>query len=116
MGSSHDIKCNSRGSGYNLTITLLLIHFLILQVFDAPTKLFSTAQVPLITEVLPNLDAIEASMIRVRDEPDAELLDVVRVAAQAALLLIEKYYTLMNECDLYIIAIGTCFVIELFKF
>jgi len=45
-------------------------------------------------------------MTRVRDDPEKELPSVVRVAAQATLLLIKKYYALMNDCELYIIAIG----------
>jgi hypothetical protein len=75
-------------------------------VFDEPTKLFSQSQVPLITEVLPILDSIEQSMTLVRDDDDSELPDVVRVAAQAVLLLIDKYYSLMKDCELYVIAIG----------
>ena len=45
-------------------------------------------------------------MTLIRDDEDAELPDVVRVAAQATLLLIKKYISLMNDCELYIIAIG----------
>lgn len=77
---------------------------MIIQVFDEPTKLFSQAQVPLIAEVVPMLDELEKSMVKVRD--DEELLDVIRVAAQAALLLIDKYFSLTDECELYQIAIG----------
>ena len=54
-------------------------------------------------------------MTRVCNDPEDELPNVVRVAAQAALLLIEKYYTLMSECDLYIIAIGMYFCHSLFQ-
>ena len=52
------------------------------------------------------LDSIEQSMTLVRDDEDSELPDVVRVAAQAVLLLIDKYYSLMKDCELYVIAIG----------
>jgi hypothetical protein len=62
--------------------------------------------VPLIADVLPMLDSIEKSMTLVRDDDDSELPNVVRVAAQAALLLIDKYYSLMKDCELYVIAIG----------
>lgn len=61
---------------------------------------------PLIADVLPMLDSIEKSMTLVRDDDDSELPNVVRVAAQAALLLIDKYYSLMKDCELYVIAIG----------
>ena len=60
--------------------------------FEEPTKLFSQSQVPLIADVLPMLDSIEQSMTLVCDDEDMELPNVVRVAAQAVLLLIDKYY------------------------
>jgi hypothetical protein len=50
------------------------------------------------------LDSIEQSMALVCDE-DMELPNVVHVAAQAVLLLINKYYCLMKDCELYTIAI-----------
>ena len=74
--------------------------------FEEPTKLFSQSQVPLIADVLPMLDSIEKSMTLVRDDEDRELPNVVRVAAQAVLLLIDKYYSFMKDCELYVIAIG----------
>ncbi|KAF8232482.1 hypothetical protein L208DRAFT_1271800 [Tricholoma matsutake] len=37
-----------------------------------------------------------------------ELPNVVHVAAQAVLLLIDKYYYLMKDCELYTIAIVMC--------
>jgi len=52
------------------------------------------------------LDSIERSMVLVCEDEDAELPNVVHVAAQAVLLLINKYYTLMKNCELYVIAIG----------
>ncbi len=48
-------------------------------------------------------------MILVCNDDDSELPDVVRVAAQAVLLLINKYYTLMQDSELYIMAIGRCY-------
>jgi hypothetical protein len=83
-------------------------------VFDEPTKLFSQSQVPLIVEVLPMLDSIEQSMNLVCDDEESELPNVVRVAAQAVLILINKYYTLMKGTELYIIAIGKCGILYLF--
>ena len=76
--------------------------------FDEPTKLFSQSQVPLIADVLPMLDSVEKSMTLVCDDDDSELPNVVCVAAQAVLLLINKYYSLMKDCELYVIAIGKC--------
>ena len=51
------------------------------------------------------LENIEASMIQVRDAAD-ELPAVIRVAAQATLFLIDKYFSLTDDCELYQIAIG----------
>ena len=76
--------------------------------FNEPTKLFSQSQVPLIGDVLPMLDSIEKSMTLVYDDDDNELPNVVHVTAQAVLLLINKYYSHMKDCELYIIAIGKC--------
>lgn len=76
------------------------------QIFEGPTKLFSQSQVPLIVDAIPMLEAIEESMVAVQDDNDAELPNVIRVAAQAALLLIDKYSIFTNDCELYQIAIG----------
>jgi hypothetical protein len=51
------------------------------------------------------LDDIETAMTAVRDDEDSELPNVICVAAQATLLLIEKYFSLINDCELYLIAI-----------
>lgn len=61
---------------------------------------------PLIVDAVPMLEAIEESMVAVRDDGDAELPNVVRIAAQAALLLIDKYSIFTSDCELYQIAIG----------
>lgn len=61
---------------------------------------------PLIVDAVPMLEAIEESMVAVRDDSDAELPNVVRIAAQAALLLIDKYSIFTSDCELYQIAIG----------
>ena len=61
---------------------------------------------PLIVDAVPMLEAIEESMVAVRDDSDAKLPNVVRIAAQAALLLIDKYSIFTSDCELYQIAIG----------
>lgn len=58
------------------------------------------------------LEDIQTAMIGVRDHvdtPEEIVPNVVHIAAQAALLLIDKYATLTSECELYIIAIGAYF-------
>lgn len=52
------------------------------------------------------LDDLEATMVNIRQAETAALPNIIRVAAQAALLLIDKYFSLTNECELYQIAIG----------
>lgn len=53
------------------------------------------------------LKTLEHCLVNVRDA--AELPNVVCVAAQAALLLIDKYFSLTDECEVYLIAIGGIF-------
>jgi hypothetical protein len=77
------------------------------QIFDGPMKLFSQSQVPLIMDAVSMLEAIEESMVAVWDDDDTELPNVIRVAAQAALLLIDKYSIFISDCELYQIAIGS---------
>ena len=76
-----------------------------LQIFEDATKLFSTSEVPLIVDAVPILEDIADSLLAVCDEDD-ELPNIVRVAAQAALLLTHKYSLLSADCELYQIAIG----------
>jgi hypothetical protein len=45
------------------------------------------------------LDSIEQLITLVCDDEDMELPNVVLVAAQAVLLLIDEYYCLMKDCD-----------------
>ena len=52
------------------------------------------------------LVSIQQSMTLVCNDEDSELTNVVQVAAQAVLLLIDKYYTLIKDCELYVISIG----------
>ncbi|TFK37883.1 hypothetical protein BDQ12DRAFT_607000, partial [Crucibulum laeve] len=59
------------------------------------TYLFSQAEVPLMVEALPMLEVLEVAL------EDADAPNVVHVAAQAALLLLDKYSVLTNECELY---------------
>ncbi|TFK37814.1 hypothetical protein BDQ12DRAFT_607102, partial [Crucibulum laeve] len=76
----------------------------VLLLFQNLTDLFSQAEVPLIVEALPMLEVLEVALEGAREDADAP--NVVCVAAQAALLLLDKYSVFTNECELYQIAIG----------
>lgn len=78
----------------------------VLMIFDEPTRLFSQAEVPLIPDVIPMLCDMKAAFINIRDAPLPMASNSVRVASQAALLLINKYFTLTEESELYQIAMG----------
>jgi len=67
---------------------------------------FSTAQVPLIVDVIPTLEELREGMIGARDDQENDVATVVRVACQAGIMLIDKYSTFAQDCDIYIITIG----------
>lgn len=52
------------------------------------------------------LDNLEKCLVAVRDQTQGRLPSSIRVAAQAALLLIDKYFSLTDECEVYAIAMG----------
>ncbi|KAJ7231225.1 hypothetical protein C8J57DRAFT_1036550, partial [Mycena rebaudengoi] len=79
---------------------------LVLQVFEDITQLFSQAEVPLVYEVIPMLEALKDELTNMRD--DADLPTVIRIAAIAALLVIGKYYALSDDTEVYRIAIIMC--------
>lgn len=68
--------------------------------------MFSTAQVPLIVDVIPTLEELREGMIGARDDQENDVATVVRVACQAGIMLIDKYSTFAQDCDIYIITIG----------
>ena len=86
-----------------------MIFFIYFQIFDYPTKLFSEAEVPLIPEAIPMLVKIRWGLEKIRDDTDdlGNLLpSPFRIAAQATLLLVNKYLDLMLNTELYIVATG----------
>lgn len=88
-------------------IEQLLNHF---QIFDKPTRLFSQVDVPLIVDVLPLFEDLQLSLEALRDDMKNPTSPVLRVAAQAALLMVEKYSVFTTECEMYYIAIGMCYL------
>ncbi|KAF6749031.1 hypothetical protein DFP72DRAFT_793855, partial [Ephemerocybe angulata] len=79
-----------------------------LAIFEKATHLFSQAEVPLVIDVLPLLFNIRLSLIAMRDDSDPNLSAVIRVAAQAAIMMIHKYTVFTEECEIYYIAIVMC--------
>jgi hypothetical protein len=78
------------------------------QIFEHITLLFSQAEVPLVHEVIPILEAMEHDLAKVRDS--GELPNVIRIAAIAGLLVVSKYYALTDDNEVYRIAIGMYWV------
>ncbi|KIO21036.1 hypothetical protein M407DRAFT_60563, partial [Tulasnella calospora MUT 4182] len=82
-----------------------------LEVFDEPTRLFSLPEVPLIHEAVPMLEDLAARlemMIRGFAPDGKEIPKVIRLAAQAALVVLRKYEALGKECEVYEIAMVMC--------
>ena len=80
------------------------------QIFDDITALFSCADVPLVHEVVPMLMLLEERLENVRDESD--LPKVIRIAAIAGLLVVNKYSKLSELSEVYRIAMGTKFTLS----
>ncbi|GBE85873.1 hypothetical protein SCP_0803950 [Sparassis crispa] len=54
------------------------------------------------------LERLEHQLTAVRDDAEMELPAVIRIAAQASLLVVGKYYALTDDTDVYRIAIVMC--------
>lgn len=66
--------------------------------------MFSKSDVPLIVEVIPEMEGIQRLLEAITN--DLTLEPVCRVAAHAGLLVCEKYYRILDDCDAYTTAIG----------
>lgn len=91
--------------------------------------LFSQAEVPLIVDALPMLFQIRdslkaASLDQPQNDDDdddssftsGETPAVIRIAAYAGMLLIEKYMDLTWDCEIYLIALGNVQFILFYAF
>ncbi|QRV77422.1 hAT family dimerization protein [Ceratobasidium sp. AG-Ba] len=77
----------------------------VLEIFKERTKHFSRAEVPLLHETLPELALMRSELEAVCDD-STDMSPVTRVAAQAALLVYEKYIGKMTtESEMYYIAV-----------
>ncbi|KDQ13378.1 hypothetical protein BOTBODRAFT_84535, partial [Botryobasidium botryosum FD-172 SS1] len=85
-----------------------IIH--VLAIFDLVTDLFSKKEVPLVhqTGPVPVLEDIERRLKCVVNQERGPVPAVIRVAAQAAILVQNKYYHLTGECEVYQIALILC--------
>ncbi|QRV87680.1 hAT family dimerization protein [Ceratobasidium sp. AG-Ba] len=78
----------------------------VLEVFQEPTDRFSQAEVPLIHQVIPELLTLKARLGDIRDNtPQQKIHPITQVAAQAALLVYEKYLGAIEESDIYVISV-----------
>ncbi|KAK7021616.1 putative AC transposase [Favolaschia claudopus] len=78
----------------------------ILEVLDGPTKLFQSQNRPLIVDVIPEMEDLDYMLRSINESSD--LSNVTRVAAYAGLLVLRKYYALLDDCEAYRIAIVMC--------
>ncbi|KAF5345254.1 hypothetical protein D9756_011425 [Leucocoprinus leucothites] len=81
-----------------------------LELFEEPTWQFSQKGVPLIVDVLPMLLELKLSMQAIRDSDtdDDPAHDITRIAAQAVILVIDKYTIFTEDCEIYYISIVMC--------
>ncbi|KAF8834643.1 hypothetical protein BDN67DRAFT_914558, partial [Paxillus ammoniavirescens] len=78
----------------------------VLSLMDKPTRLFSQKDTPLVPGTVPMLSQLETALRNVSN--DIGVAEVIWVAAHAGVLLSEKYYTLLEECEVYSISIVMC--------
>ncbi|KAF9004979.1 hypothetical protein BDQ17DRAFT_1470795 [Cyathus striatus] len=79
-----------------------------LEIFKEATDLFSQKDVPLIMDVLPIFFDIWLSLTDILMDKKNRIRPILKVAAKAALLMIEKYTILTSESEVYYIAIVMC--------
>ncbi|KAK7037089.1 hypothetical protein R3P38DRAFT_2516794, partial [Favolaschia claudopus] len=78
----------------------------ILEILEVPTKLFQSQNRPLIIDVIPEMEDLDFALNAISTASDQS--NVTRVAAYAGLLVLRKYYALLDECEAYRIAIVMC--------
>ena len=76
------------------------------QIFDKISRRFSLAEVPLVYEVLPMLACLRRDLLQMKG--DETLPDIIRIAAIASLLILEKYDNRYKQTEVYQIAVGKC--------
>ncbi|KAF8593277.1 hypothetical protein BDV93DRAFT_447095, partial [Ceratobasidium sp. AG-I] len=79
-----------------------------LKVFKEPTLIFSQKETALIHEVIPSMDLLKFRLELIRDDVGHVLHPVTRVAANVALTVLDKYFNIMRESDVYWMATVLC--------
>jgi len=74
------------------------------QIFEKISKRFSQAEVPLVYEVLPMLARLRRDLQQMSD--NSGLPNVIRIAAIAGLLVLDKYDARLQDTEVYRIALG----------
>lgn len=74
------------------------------QIFEKISKHFSQVEVPLVYEVLPMLARLRRDLQQSSD--DSGLPNVIRIAAIAGLLVLDKYDARFQGTEVYRIALG----------
>lgn len=82
------------------------------QIFEKISKRFSQAEVPLVYEVLPMLVRLCRDLQQMCD--NSGLPNVIRIAAIAGLLVLDKYDVRFQDTEVYRIALGKNIWIQLF--
>ncbi|CAE7097739.1 unnamed protein product [Rhizoctonia solani] len=76
--------------------------------FKRLTLRYSQSCIPLLHEVIPDLLVLKYRLTLMRDDTNHQSNIVIRVAAQAALQVLEKYLNRLEESDIYWLAIVLC--------
>ena len=77
-----------------------------MQLFSEATLLFSEKNVALIADALELLDNIERGLVSASNSRDPRTSNVIKVASHAGVMVSRKYLSLMDDCEIYAIAIG----------
>ncbi|KAK6992292.1 putative AC transposase [Favolaschia claudopus] len=86
--------------------TLALELETVLEALEGPIKHFQNKNRPLIVDVIPEMEDLDFILEAISGASDQA--NVTRVAAYAGLLVLRKYYALLDDCEAYRIAIVMC--------
>ena len=97
------IEALHKNSGVSTPLSLRVsLRLLLSKMFVEATHMFSQSNTPLLFEVIPIIDALQAHFDEIKD--DTDLPDVVRHGAARASIVLSKYYSLTDDSEVYRIA------------